>query len=37
MKYILITHYAGWSQLHEASSYWDLASRDEHFNTWWIA
>jgi hypothetical protein len=32
MKYILITHYAGWSQLHEASSYWDFASRGEHFN-----
>lgn len=32
MKYILITHYAGWSQLYEASSYWDFATRDEHFH-----
>lgn len=32
MKYILITTYTGWSQLHEANSYWDFATRDEHFN-----
>jgi hypothetical protein len=32
MKYILVTHYTGWSQLHEANSYWEFADRDEYFH-----
>lgn len=32
MKYILIIPYVGQSWLSEASSYWDFATRDEHFN-----